>query len=148
MELNLSQELESAGHWSDGTEYHADWFVRNKDVTIGRDGCLSRAIWLCACVRCYNLQSQEQASFFVSWSLLKKLNHQHHRNHHHNHYHRRRHHHHHHHHLLTNVSSLATSTHALLPIFPEESWKGKFLNPERKRCGLKNIHIRVDRAAA
>ena len=25
-------------------------------------------------------------------------------------------------------------------------WTGKFLNPERKRCGFKNIRIRVDRA--
>ena len=25
-------------------------------------------------------------------------------------------------------------------------WRGKFLNPERKGCGFKNIRIRVDKA--
>ena len=57
-------------------------------------------------------------------------------------------------------------TRALFPIFPEESWvlewirirkkklefkyghvrTGKFLNPERKSCGFKNIRIPVDGA--
>ena len=66
------------------------------------------------------------------------------------------------------VFKMATSTHALLPTFPEESWvlectcqtrvdgqirfeygymwTWKFLNPERKSCGFKNIQIRVDGA--
>ena len=59
------------------------------------------------------------------------------------------------------------TTHALLPIFPEESWvlewnrirvegqiwfengyvwTSKFLNPERNSCGFKNIRIRVEGA--
>ena len=67
---------------------------------------------------------------------------------------------------MNNVFKMATSTHALLPTFPEESWvlectcqtrvdgqirfeygymwTWKFLNPERKSCGFKNIQIRVD----
>ena len=52
-----------------------------------------------------------------------------------------------------NVSSLATSTHALLPTFPEESWVQDWIRirldgKKRKSCGFKNIRILVDRALA
>ena len=30
--------------------------------------------------------------------------------------------------------------------FDYATWIGIFLNPEKKRCGLKNVQIRVDRA--
>ena len=64
-----------------------------------------------------------------------------------------------------NSASPVFMTHALLPIFPEESWAlewirilvegqtrfengyvwtWKFLNPERNSCGFKNIRIRVE----
>ena len=54
------------------------------------------------------------------------------------------------------VFKMATSTHALLPIFPEESWvlewiqisvgyvwTWNFFNRQRKSCGITNIRIRV-----
>ena len=69
--------------------------------------------------------------------------------------------------VLLTLLLLVFTTHALLPIFPEESWAlewipirvegqirfengyvwtWKFLNPERNSCGFKNIRIRVDGA--
>ena len=69
--------------------------------------------------------------------------------------------------VLLTLLLLVFTTHALLPIFPEESWAlewirirvegqirfengcvwtWEFLNPERNSCGFKNIRIRVDGA--
>ena len=64
--------------------------------------------------------------------------------------------------IILDANSVPFTMHALLPIFPEEFWvlewiwihvryvwtgkfNWKFLNPQRKICGFKNVRIHVDR---